>query len=137
MIRYKKMTLKIITGSAMIITGLLSELMGLFFYAMNNRTNTHIVVAVIFLIIGLIFIVSGYGKFRAGMVLKPDLIRNGILRTAQKNRGVVTKEKIVEEIGWSKLIENEINLMIKRNDIKIDERDDAVYYIFQEFQPEK
>ena len=133
MIRCKKMALKIITGSAMIITGLLSELMGLFFYSMRNRTNAQIIVAVIFLIIGLVLIVSGYGKFRAGMVLKPDLIRNGILRTAQKNKGVITKEKIVEEIGWSELIESEINSMIKRNEIKIDERDDAVYYIFPEF----
>jgi hypothetical protein len=131
------MALKIITGSAMIITGLLSELMGLFFYSMRNRTNAQIIVAIIFLIIGLVLIVSGYGKFRAGMVLKPDLIRNGILRTAQKNKGVITKEKIVEEIGWSELIESEINSMIKRNEIKIDEQDDAVYYIFQEFQSGK
>ena len=128
------MALKIITGSAMIITGLLSELMGLFFYTMRHSTNTKTIVAIIFFITGLILIVSGFGKFRAGMLLKPGIIRNGILRTAQNNNGEITKEKIVEEIGWSKLIENEINAMITKREINIDKRDDAVYYIFPEFQ---
>ena len=128
------MVLKIITGSAMIITGLLSELMGLFFYTMLHRSNASVIVAAVFCIIGLILIVNGFSKFRAGMLLKPDLIRNGILRTAKKNNGEITKEKIVEEIGWSKMIEQEINKMVDKKEIKIDERDDAVYYIFPEFQ---
>ena len=129
------MALKIIIGSAMIITGLLSELMGLFFYTMPNKSNAQVIVAAIFFILGLILIVSGFGKFRSGMLLKPDLIRNGILRTAKKNNGEITKEKIVGEIGWSKMIENEINKMINRREIMIDERKDAIYYIFPEFQP--
>ena len=126
------MAIKIITGSAMIITGLLSELMGLFFYTMQSKTNTQIIVAAIFFIMGLILIVSGFGKFRSGMLLKPDLIKNGILRTAKKNNGEITKEKIIEEIGWSKMIEYEINNMIEKKDIIINERDGIIYYIFPE-----
>jgi putative Mn2+ efflux pump MntP len=131
------MAIKIIIGSAMIITGLLSELMGLFFYTMQSKTNTQIIVAAIFFIMGLILIVSGFGKFRSGMLLKPDLIKNGILKAAKKNNGEITKEKIIEETGWSKIIEFEINNMIERKDIKIDERDGIIYYIFPEFQPAK
>jgi hypothetical protein len=129
------MAVKIITGSAMIITGLLSELMGLFFYTMQSKSNTQIVVAVVFFILGLILIVSGYGKFRSGMLLKPELIKTGILRAAQNNNWVITKEKIIEEIGWSKLIESEINNMIQRKYIKTEEREGIVYYIFPEFKP--
>jgi hypothetical protein len=93
------------------------------------------VVATIFFMIGLILIVSGFGKFRSGMLLKPELIKNGILKAAKKNNGEITKEKIIEEIGWSKMIESEINNMIKEKNIVIDERDGAVYYIFPEFRP--
>ncbi|MCL1865006.1 MAG: hypothetical protein FWF73_04265 [Spirochaetes bacterium] len=131
------MAYKIITGSAMIITGLLSELMGLFIITMPSKSNTQIVVAAIFFIIGLILIVSGFGKFRSGMLLKPDLVKNGILRAAQKNNGEITKEKIIEEIGWSKMVEYEINEMIKKREIKTDERDGIIYYIFPEFQSAK
>ena len=128
------MAIKIIIGSAMIITGVLAELMGLFFYIMQSKSTAQIIIAAIFFIMGLIFIVSGFGRFRSGMLLKPVLIKEGIIRAAKKNNGEITKEKIVEEIGWSKMIESEINNMIKVKNIKIDERDGIVYYIFTEFR---
>jgi hypothetical protein len=131
------MAYKIITGSAMIITGILSELMVLFIIIMRSKSNTQIVISAIFFIIGLILIVSGFGMFRSGMLLKSDLIINGILRTAQKNNGEITKEKIVAEIGWSKMIEFKIDEMIKKREISIEERDGITYYIFPEFQSAK
>jgi hypothetical protein len=111
--------------------------MGLFIITMQSKSNAQMVFVVIFFITGLILIVVGYGKFRSGMLLKPDLIKNGILRAAKKNNGEITKEKIVEEIGWSKMIEVKINEMIKTKDIKVNEQDGVVYYIFPEFQPVK
>jgi len=129
------MTVDIIIGSAMIMTGLISELMGLFFYMMNSSSSAPIIAAVIFFITGLILIVKGFGRFRSGMLLKPELIKSAILKTAKKNNGEITKEKIIEEIGWSKIIESEINEMIKEKNIIIDERDGIVYYIFHEFKP--
>ena len=129
------MTVDIIIGSAMIMTGLISELMGLFFYMMNSSSSAPIIAAVIFFITGLILIVKGFGRFRSGMLLKPELIKSAILKTAKKNNGEITKEKIIEEIGWSKIIESEINEMIKEKNIIIDERDGIVYYIFPEFKP--
>ena len=129
------MTADIIIGSAMIVTGLISELMGLFFYMMHSRSSAIIIAAVVFFITGLILIVKGFGRLRSGILLKPDLIKSGILKTAQKNNGEITKEKIIEEIGWSKIIESEINEMIKEKNIIIDERDGIVYYIFPEFKP--
>ena len=131
------MAYKIITGSAMIITGILSELMVLFIIIMRSKSNTQIVISAIFFIIGLILIVSGFGMFRSGMLLKSDLIINGILRTAQKNSGEITKEKIVAEVGWSKMIELKIDEMIKKREISIEERDGITYYIFPEFQSAK
>jgi len=128
------MTVDIIIGSAMIMTGLISELMGLFFYMMNSSSSAPIIAAVIFFITGLILIVKGFGRFRSGMLLKPELIKSAILKTAKKNNGEITKEKIIEEIGWSKIIESEINEMIKEKNIIIDERDGIVYYIFPEFR---
>ena len=131
------MAYKIITGSAMIITGILSELMVLFIIIMRSKSNTQIVISAIFFIIGLILIVSEFGMFRSGMLLKSDLIINGILRTAQKNSGEITKEKIVAEVGWSKMIELKIDEMIKKREISIEERDGITYYIFPEFQSAK
>ena len=128
------MAIKIIIGSAMIITGVLAELMGLFFYIMQSKSTAQIIIAAIFFIMGLIFIVSGFGRFRSGMLLKPVLIKEGIIRAAKKNNGEITKEKIVEEIGWSKMIESEINNLLKERNIMIEERDGIVYYIFPEFR---
>jgi hypothetical protein len=72
------------------------------------------------------------------MILKPDLIKNGILRTAKKNNGEITKEKIIEEIGWSKMIETVITDMVRKREIRLDERDGIIYYLFSEFRsPEK
>jgi len=128
------MAFKIITGSAMIITGLVSELMGLIFVIAAAGMTSRITAAGIFFCSGLPLLIIGFKMFRSGMVLRPELIREAILKAAATHHGEITKDIITGETGWNDIVIYEINNMIKKRTAKIEERDGQTLYIFPEFQ---
>ncbi|PKL17534.1 MAG: hypothetical protein CVV49_10795 [Spirochaetae bacterium HGW-Spirochaetae-5] len=128
------MAFKIITGSAMIITGLVSELMGLLFVIAASGMTSRLIAAGIFFVSGLPLLISGFKVFRSGMVLRPELIREAILKAAAKHHGEITKDIIKGETGWNDIVIYEINDMIKKRIAKTDQRDGETFYIFPEFQ---
>ena len=128
------MAFKIITGSAMIITGLVSELMGLLFIIASAGMNSRIVAAGIFFASGLPLLIFGFKMFRSGMVLRPELIRNAILKAAADHNGEISKDVITGVTGWNDIVLYEINDLIKKRIAKTEERDGKPLYIFPEFQ---
>ena len=128
------MAFKIITGSALIITGLVSELMGLFFIIASSGMASRLAAAGIFFTAGLPLLIFGFRMFRGGMLLKPELVRNAILKTAASHNGEITKEIITAATGWDDIVAYEINDMIKKRIAKTEERDGRPFYIFPEFQ---
>jgi hypothetical protein len=128
------MAFKIITGSALIITGLVSELMGLFFIIASSGMTSRIAAAGIFFTAGLPLLIFGFRMFRGGMVLRPELVRNAILKTAAAHNGEITKEIITGAAGWDDIVVFEINDFIKKRIAKTEEKDGRTIYIFPEFQ---
>jgi len=128
------MAFKIITGSAMIITGMVSELMGLLFVIASSGMNSRLIAAGIFFCSGLPLLIFGFKMFRSGMILRPELIREAILKSAALHHGEITKDIITGEAGWNDIVIYEIDDMIKKRITKIDERDGQTLYIFPEFQ---
>ncbi|HNX23299.1 MAG TPA: zinc ribbon domain-containing protein [Spirochaetota bacterium] len=128
------MAFKIITGSAMIITGLVSELMGLLFIIASSGMSSRLVAAGIFFTSGLPLLIFGFKMFRGGMVLRPELVRKGILKAAAAHNGEISKEAVTEAAGWDDIVIYEINDMIKKRIAKAEERDGRTFYIFPEYQ---
>jgi len=128
------MAFKIITGSALIITGLVSELMGLFFIIASSGMSSRLIAAGIFFAAGLPLLIFGFQMFRGGMLLRPELVKNAILKAAAEHAGEITREIITGVAGWDDIVVFEINDMIKKRIAKTEERDGRTFYIFPEFQ---
>lgn len=128
------MAFKIITGSAFIITGLVSELMGLLFVIAAAGMTSRLIAAGIFFFSGLPLLIYGFKLFRLGMLLRPELIREALLKTAAMHHGELTKETITGAAGWNDIVIYELNDMIKNRIAKIEEKDGVSLYIFPEFQ---
>jgi len=128
------MAFKIITGSAMIITGLVSELMGLLFVILSSSSNSRLIAAGIFFTAGLPLLIFGFRMFRGGMVLKPELIKAAILKAAKSHNGKISKEEITAATGWDETVAYEIADMIKKRIAKVEETGGKNFYIFPEYQ---
>ncbi len=128
------MAFKIIIGSSLIIIGLLSELMGLLFIIVSSGLPSRLIAAAIFFTSGLPILIIGFKFFKDGMVLRPEIIKSGILKTAASHNGELTKEILTERTGWNNLVTYEIGDMIKRRIVKIEERNGKTFYIFPEYQ---
>lgn len=130
------MIYKIVTGSAMIVTGLFSELMGLLFAITYSGATSRIIAAGIFFAAGIPLLVFGFIIFKSGLVQRPVLVKKELLKLAAENKGELTKELITAATGWDNIVLFEINDMIKKRVIKMEEREGQTYYIFPKFQPE-
>jgi len=128
------MAFKIIIGSTVIITGLISELMGLLFIIVSSGMTSRMIAAGIFIFVGLLLLIIGFKMFRSGMLLRPEIIRKGILKAAKDNNGEVSREAITGETGWNDIVVYELNDLIKKRIAKKEEHQGKQYYILPEFE---
>jgi hypothetical protein len=129
------MIYKIVTGTAMIVIGLFSELMGLLFAITYSGLTSRVIASGIFFSAGLPLLVFGFIIFKAGMVQRPTLVKKELLKTAAQNNGELTREIITGTSGWDNVVIYEINEMIKNKTIKEEERNGEIFYLFPKFQP--
>lgn len=129
------MIYKIVTGSAMIVTGLFSELMGLLFAITYSGAASRMIAAGIFFTAGLPLLVFGFIIFKSGLVQRPAVVKTELLKLAAENKGELTRELISAAAGWDNIVLFELNDMIKRREIKKEEREGRVYYLFPKYQP--
>lgn len=128
------MAFKIIIGSSLIVIGLLSELMGLLFVIVSSGMSSRLIASAIFFAAGLPLLIFGFKFFRDGMVLRPQLIRAGILKAAAANNGEITREILTGITGWNQIVAYEIGDMVKKRIAKTEERGGKIFYLFPEYQ---
>ena len=112
------MIYKIVTGTAMIVIGLLSELMGLLFAVTYSGATSRMIAAGVFFAAGIPLLVFGFLIFKSGMLQRPAIVKKELLKTAMDNKGELTREIISASTGWDNIVLYELNEMIKKRIVK-------------------
>ena len=130
------MIYKIVTGTAMIVTGMFSELMALLFAVTYSGASSRIIAGGIFFIAGIPLTIFGFIIFKSGMLQRPVIVQKELLKLAAENKGELTEELISGSTGLDSIVLYELNDMIKKRIARKEEKNGRTYYIFPKFQPE-